>query len=246
MIYSINEDLAVGIMGGMGPYATLALFKYILGNTPADKDWDHLRIIIDNNPKIPSRTRSFLFDEEDPVPAMVQSAAILKNAGADFIVLPCNSAHYFLPRVLMETAVPFLNMIDETSKLVLSRKPSAVGILAGEVTVRAELYEQRLAPHGVAVKQVTEVEQTIVREVIEDVKKNIISARTYDKFQCLIGKLENRGVDAIILGCTELSIAMGEINANCEVVDSLEVLAKAVVNKAKRIEGNESPTDKSR
>ncbi len=110
------RDLTVGILGGMGPYATLAFYQCILDNTPAQKDWEHLRLIIDSNPKIPSRTRAFLFGEADPVPMMARSAKSLQEAGADFVVLPCNSAHYFLPRVREIVDVPFLAQFPKAPK----------------------------------------------------------------------------------------------------------------------------------
>lgn len=234
MTHRQDEDMTVGIIGGMGPYATLAFFQCILDNTPTQKDWDHLHIIIDNNPKIPSRTRAFLFDETDPVPMMIESANRLKEAGADFVVLPCNSAHYFLPRVCEQTDVPFINMVDETSQTILSQNAKTVGLLGGEVTVQGKLYEQRLEEHGVAVLQVTDEEQKMVRNVIEYVKQNCVSDATRGNVQILISSLEERGADTVILGCTELPSAMDGVSAKCTLVDSMDILAKAVVKKAKR------------
>jgi aspartate racemase len=229
-----NEDMTVGIIGGMGPYATLEFFKCILDNTPAQKDWDHLHIIIDNNPKIPSRTRAFLFDEEDPVPMMIRSAISLQEAGADFVVLPCNSAHYFLPRVREKVDAPFIDMVDQTCEAIVSQQAKVVGLIAGEVTVKGKLYEQRLDQHGISVLQVSDAEQILVRSVIEDVKQNIVSDTTRTNVQRLISALENRGADTVILGCTELPMAVQGITTSCNIVDSLDVLAKAVVQRAKR------------
>jgi len=233
VIHREDEDLTVGIIGGMGPYATLAFFQCILDNTPTQKDWDHLHIIIDNNPKIPSRTRAFLFDEADPVPMMIESANRLRKAGADFVVLPCNSAHYFLPRVREQTDVPFIDMMDETSQAILEKNSKAVGLLGGEVTVKGKLYEQRLEKHGIAVLQVTDEEQKMVRNVIEDVKQNCVSDATRENVQTLICRLEELGADTVILGCTELPAAMDGVVSKSRIVDSMEVLAKAVVQKAK-------------
>lgn len=228
-----NRELTVGVIGGMGPYATLAFFQCLLDHTPARKDWDHLHIVIDNNPKIPSRTRAFLFDEEDPVPMMVESANRLRDSGADFVVVPCNSAHYYLARVRERTSIPFIDMIDETCQAILAKGAKAVGLLAAEVTVGGGLYEQRLNPRGVEVHQVTEQQQELVRAVIEDVKQNRVGEETRSTMQILIDSLEARGVDTIVLGCTELPLAMAGVVTRSAIVDSTAVLAEAVVRVAK-------------
>lgn len=229
-----ETDLTVGVIGGMGPYATVALFKSILDNTPARKDWDHLRVLIDNDPKIPSRTRAFLFGEADPVPHIVRSAEGLRASGADFVIMPCNSAHYFLPRVRALTDVPFVDMIEETSRLVVASGCRRAGVIAGEVTAMGGVYEKHLAPAGVAVIHVTDAEQKSVRAVIEDAKLNQVGRDTCARVQDLIDALEARGAEAVILGCTELPLAMEGVTAQSAVVDSLDALAKGAVRRAKR------------
>jgi aspartate racemase len=210
-----TRNLTVGVLGGMGPYATLAFFKCILDNTPAQKDWDHLRVVIDNNPRIPSRTRAFLYGEADPVPMMVKSTNALRDAGADFVVLPCNSAHYFLPRLLKEVDIPFIDMIEQTCSNIVALHVKKVGLLAGEVTVKARLYEQRLEEHGINVLQVPDEEQPLVRSVIEDVKQNVITNVTHMNIQSLVSGLERRGAEAVILGCTELPMAIESVTTDC-------------------------------
>lgn len=227
-----KNDLTVGVMGGMGPYATLSFFQCVLDNTPAQKDWDHLHIIIDNNPKIPSRTRAFLFGEADPVPQMIRSAKLLQEAGADFLVLPCNSAHYFLPKIRDQVSTSFIDMVDHTCDIIRSSKVKTVGVLAGEVTVGGRLYEDILEENDVTVLQVSDKEQLVVREIIEDVKHNAVTDTTRAKLNTLIDSLAERGAQTVILGCTELKTAIEGVTTNCKIVDSLEVLAKAVVQKA--------------
>jgi aspartate racemase len=230
---SMKTELTVGVIGGMGPYATLAFFQSVLDHTPAQKDWEHLHIVIDNNPKIPSRTRAFLYGEADPVPMMVESADRLRAAGADFVVLPCNSAHFFLKRVRQLTTAPFIDMIEATSQAVLAAGCKVVGVLGGEVTVKGELYEAQLIPMGVDVLQVSDQEQELVRNVIEDAKQNIISGRTHAMLQGLIGLLKERGADGVILGCTEFPLVMPGVTSDCTIIDSMDVLASEVVRRAK-------------
>ncbi len=101
-----RQEKIIGILGGMGPAATLALYERIIALTPAQCDQDHLRVIIDSNPKIPDRTAAILGNGESPLPAMAESAKTLERAGADFIVIPCNTAHYWLDELQKEVAIP--------------------------------------------------------------------------------------------------------------------------------------------
>ena len=103
-----------GILGGMGPYAT-SFFKNILDNTKAKKDWDHVRLIIDNNIYIPSRTRHILFKEKSPINDIVKSINNLSKIGCDFVALPCNSVHYYYDKVSLDININWLNMIEIVS-----------------------------------------------------------------------------------------------------------------------------------
>ena len=229
-----SETRTIGVLGGMGPYATLDFLRLILDLTGADKDWDHIRVIVDNNPKIPSRTRAYLFGETDPVPKMSNGIRNLIKAGADFVVVPCNSAHYFLGRVFDDIKVPFVDMVESTAKEVLGRGWTKVGLLAGEVTVGAGLYEKILNPKGVEVIQVNGDEQILVRSVIEDVKKCEITAQTKQVMGKLFGSLTSRGAQSILLGCTELQAVVNGLNPGVPIVDSLEILARESIKEARR------------
>jgi aspartate racemase len=232
-----TAELTVGVIGGMGPYATLAFLQCMLDNTIAQKDWDHVRTITDNNPKIPSRTRAFLYGEADPSPMMAESANALRDAGADFVVLPCNSAHYFLPRVHTLTDVSFINLVEETSRVIAASGAKVVGLLGGEVTVQGGLYEERLNPRGIEVLQVTGDEQKLVRSVIEDAKQNRVVESTFGVMEALIRGLASRGAQTVILGCTEFPLVMHGVNAGCATVDSMEVLARAAIRRATQLPG---------
>src|SRR5450756_3162887 len=114
----------------MGPMATADLFKKIIDNTPATCDNDHFHVCIDSNTNIPDRTAAILFGGKDPVPEMVRSAILLEAMGADLLVMPCNTAHFFYDRVAAMTHVPIINMLEETAREVVRQNISCVGLLA--------------------------------------------------------------------------------------------------------------------
>ena len=231
------HEKTIGILGGMGPYATADLFEKILEQTPAKKDWEHLRVIIDNNPKIPSRTRAILYHEESPVSMMIETARNLQKAGADFLAIPCNSAHVFLPEVLPHVEIPILNMIAQTVDCIAreSREITAVGLLAAKIVVDARLYQDKLEAVSIKTITPTEDQQPTVREVIEDVKLNRNSEGVKSKLAGLIGALRAQGAQAIIAGCTEISIVAKDLAADMPIFDSNEILAKAAVKMARNV-----------
>jgi len=229
------KEKIIGILGGMGPYATIDMFLKIVKLTPAKKDWEHLRIIIDNNPKIPSRTRAILFGEASPVDGMIDTARNLERAGADFIIVPCNSAHYFLDQVQENVNIPIVSIIGETCKEVLRKIPQIrrIGLLAGTVTVNTSLYQKAFLERGVSVITPHERNQEKVVEIIETVKLAAEGTDTLKKAKKLGEQLVDQGSEAIILGCTELSIIMKEEHFNVPVFDSNLILAKSAVNIAR-------------
>ena len=225
----------IGILGGMGPEATVDLFYKIIKFTPAEKDQDHLRIIIDNNPKIPDRTAAILGKGEDPLPALRESARNLEKAGANFIIIPCNTAHYFLPSIQESVKISVLNMIEETAKETLKKIPSIqkVGLLASVGVYETKIYHQHFKKFNIEVISPEEKDKEKVMKVIyavkagnlsEEVKKNIIS---------IAQKLIDKGTEAIIAGCTEIPLILKEGDVSAPIIDPTQVLAKAAVQKAK-------------
>ena len=157
----------IGILGGMGPMATADLFKKIVANTRAGSDREHIRIYIDNNAQIPDRTAAILDGGEDPVPAMLDSLRKLEACGADCIIVPCNTAHYFVPRLQEMTDVPFVNMIEETAKTCATALPGKVaGLIATKGTLKTGLYNAAL--------EAAEVKYLIPNEECQDALMRVI------------------------------------------------------------------------
>jgi len=130
----------VGIMGGMGPLATVDMLHKIIEHTPAHNDQEHLHIIVDDFPQIPDRTEAILGQGMDPKPFMLQSAKLLEEAGAELIVMACNTAHYFWGDIANSIQSPMLNIQVETARFVRESHLEKVGLLATDGTLKTKLY----------------------------------------------------------------------------------------------------------
>ncbi|MCS7233178.1 MAG: amino acid racemase [Synergistetes bacterium] len=228
-----NRSKIVGILGGMGPEATADLFLKIIRLTPALKDQDHIRVIIDSNPKIPDRTAYILGKGEDPFPALLETALNLKRAGVDFIIMPCNTAHYFLKRLEKETGLPFISIIDAALEELKERvsPPARVGILATDGTIRAGIYHESLKKEGFTPVVPSDERQKLVMKCIyEGVKAGRI-AEAREWIKAPLGELQALGVKAIILGCTELPVLFDRTcHKEVLMIDATLALAKKVVS----------------
>jgi aspartate racemase len=225
----------IGILGGMGPEATIDLFYKIIKFTPAEKDQGHLRIIIDNNPKIPDRTAAILGKGEDPLPALQETAKNLEKAGADFIIIPCNTAHYFLPLIQESVKIPILNMIEEaakeTQKKILSIKK--VGLLASIGIYKTEIYHQYFKKYNIEVIYPEEENGEEVMKVIYAVKAGNLSEGIKGNIVKIAQKLIDKGAEVIIAGCTEIPLILKEGDVSVPTIDPTQVLAEVAVQKAR-------------
>ncbi len=225
----------IGILGGMGPEATIDLFYKIIKFTPAEKDQDHLRIIIDNNPKIPDRTASILGKGEDPLPALRESARNLEKAGADFIVIPCNTAHYFLSSIQKSVKIPILNMIEKAASETQQRIPQIkkVGLLASIGTYKTEIYPQQFKKFNIEVIYPDEKDKEEAMKAIYAVKAGDLSDEVKGNILKIVQKLIDKGAEAIIAGCTEIPLILKEGDVSVPLIDPTQILAKVAIQKAR-------------
>ena len=225
----------IGILGGMGPEATIDLFYKIIKSTPAEKDQEHLRVIIDNNPKIPDRTTAILGKGEDPLPALQETARNLEKAGADFIIIPCNTAHYYISQIQESVNIPILNMIEETAKETQQRTPQIkkIGLLASMGTYKMEIYHQHFKKFNIEVISPEEKDKEEVMKVIYAVKAGDLSEKVKKNIIQIAQKLIDKGAEAIIAGCTEIPLILKEGDVPVPLIDPTQVLAKMAIKKAK-------------
>lgn len=219
----------LGIIGGVGPLATMLLGEMIVKRTKANTDQQHVNMVITNNTSIPDRT-TYILDRSkaNPVPVMIADAAKLKSIGAEVLAVPCNTAHSFYPEIQQGADMQVLHMINETAKRAAQIGAKKVGILATTGTLTTSVYQ--LACQNAGVQPIVPDEETqemIMSIIYDDVK----AGRPVDflKWQQIINKLEGLGCDRIILGCTELSIVKKELNLDDTYIDSLMVLAESAI-----------------
>ena len=209
--------------------ATADLFTKIVKMTQADCDNDHLRIYIDDNAQIPDRTAAILSGGADPVPAMAESAQKLASIGAELLIMPCNTAHYFLPRLREQCPVPFLNMIEITAahcRRTYGRVP--VGLLATRGTIQSGLYKRALEALDLPCVEPEEQERDLLMAQIYAVK----SGRTdldRDAVLQMLAAMKSRGARYFILGCTELPILAQMLGLEETFVDPTALLAKKAI-----------------
>ncbi|KDR95790.1 aspartate racemase [Peptoclostridium litorale DSM 5388] len=219
----------LGILGGMGPLATVDLFKKVVMMTNATCDQEHIHQIIDNNSQIPDRTLHILGQGEDPTPHLVESAKRLESMGAEFIIMPCNTAHYFYDRIVGNIRIPFLNMVESTAQFILDElgDGSKVGLLATDGTCQSGVYDKCFASSGVNLLKPDKSSQRLVMDFIYGIKegKDISARMIYNAME----GLKEQGVEVFILGCTELSYAMDEYGLEGNFVDPLSIVAKKAV-----------------
>jgi len=222
-------ERTVGILGGMGPEATVELFRRIIALTTAKRDQDHLHVLIDSNPKIPDRTAAILAQGESPLPLLIAVAKNLERAGADFIIIPCNTAHYWLHELREVVSIPIIDMIGETAARVATNIPAlrTIGLLATTGTLRSNLYQRAFARSGVDLLVPSEEEDAAIMRAIHGIKAGDHTVR-----EAVIGVahgLVARGAEGIIPGCTELSLVVSQDSLSVPVFDPLSILAERAV-----------------
>jgi aspartate racemase len=232
-------EKVIGILGGMGPEATLTFFERIIAHTPAARDQEHLRVIIDSNPQVPDRTAAILLGGESPVPLMVAGVEALQRAGADFVVIPCVSAHFFLEELRHRVSLPVVSMFDVTAEHIRREHPriKAVGLLGTTGTIAGGHFQARLAQDRIETVAPGPDDQGRVMAAIYDIK-DFRAARSRSEIgtdlRAVAGRLAAAGAQGIVLGCTEIPLVLKTGDLGVPVFDTLTLLARAAIVAAGR------------
>lgn len=223
--------MILGIMGGMGPAATCDIYRKIIELTPAIKDQEHLHVIIDSNSQIPDRTQYICGIGEDPRIEMTRSAIKLEMMGANYIIIPCHTAHYFYDDVVRYSKVKVLNMIHETATFLKIVKPNEQRflLLATEGTHKCGIYKKVFQEFGLSIVEPDKSDIQTVMSWIYSIKAGKIDVNPTD-FQVLVNKYMLNKKIPIILGCTELPLLAEKIGVRSECIDPVSILAKRCVD----------------
>ena len=229
-------DKVVGVIGGMGPEATVDLMMRVNRATPAEDDIDHIRMVVDNNPKVPSRIKAIIEGTgESPAPCMAEMARKLADSGADFLVIPCNTAHYYYDEVRRAVDIPVMNMIDVTIETVLNENASirTVGLLASKAVLMTGLYTKPFKGKGIDVIYPSPELQDLLMASVRKIKTGKYDIGDREVLQSAAEELVRKRSEALIVGCTELSIICDGLDAGVKVYDASQVLAESIVRMAK-------------
>jgi aspartate racemase len=240
-----ERPFKVGVVGGVGPAATVDFMSKLVRNTPASRDQDHIRIMVEQNPQIPDRTQALLAGGEDPTLALYAACKTLEAGGADIIAIPCNTAHAFVEEIQPSLSIPIVNMLTCTADHLRKAFPTLrdVGVLATSGTLASGVYRTALEARGFAQIGPRPDGQARLMNAIygpRGAKAGFTRGECVDDLAAAVDDLVSQGARVIVLGCTELPLLLRDTallhrhGAALHWIDPGDVLAKRCVAYALR------------
>lgn len=230
-----RKEPVVGILGGMGPEATVELMRRIVARTPAQRDQDHIRCIVDQNGGVPNRVTSIRGTGAPAGPVLADMARRLAAWGADMLCMPCNTAHHYMDDIKAAAPLPFVDMLECTAARVRERFPEAktAAVLCTVGTRETGLYENRLTRHGIDAVYPPPMQQEMLTTVIAAVKAGDTGPKVREDFLRVIRHMHENGAPVCIAACTELSVICPDSQQAPNVVDALDALVDALITNVK-------------
>ena len=227
-----GAERTLGVLGGMGPAATLDFLAKLQRATPAVVDQDHLRVLVDLNPKVPDRNAALAGTGRSPGPVLAAMAAGLERAGADGLVMVCNSAHAFtgdIRAALIRT--PLIGIIEQTVTAVRREHPQVrrVGLLAAAACLDARLYQDAFEAAGVAVTAPEGELRARFMALLYRIKAAELGSAARADMAAIAQTLIDQGAELIVSGCTEVPLVLGSADLQAPLVDSTDVLVAAAL-----------------
>jgi len=215
----------------MGPQATQVFYQRILDRTDAARDQEHLPTLIWSDTTMPDRTEAILSGNGEPCyDRLREDAALLARCGCTLLAIPCNTSHFFVPRLQEAVSVPVVNMIRESVEVMARNRRRRVGILATDGTIQAELYQKELAAHGLEpVVPARDMQDMVMQIIYDEIKRGETGSR--EKFTLIDRALRDMGCDGAILACTELSVYRAYHSLPDFYLDAMEVLAEVCITR---------------
>lgn len=219
----MSDSLTLGVLGGMGPAATLDLLAKIQAYTPAKSDQDHIRVIADINPKVPDRNTPGTLAG----PVLAEMAGALRGAGADVLAIACNTAHAHADLIQRASGLPLIDMIETGATAARESGAMRVGVLGTKGALR--LYREYLAAQAMGLVVLDAERQEAFMDLLYRIKAGETGPAERREMKALADALVAEGAETIIAGCTEVPLVMGQEDSRVELVDPGELLARRCV-----------------
>ena len=238
---AVPRPFKIGVVGGVGPAATVDFLDKLVRNTPAGADQEHFKVVVEMNPQIPDRTAHLIGEGVDPTLSLYAACKRLEDDGASLITIPCNTAHAFVGRIQPALSIPIVNMLQETVAFVRQHYPQyrRIGLLATRGTIRSRVYHAIVEAAGLELLVPDEAEQARVMNAIygeKGVKAGFTEGECRDDLLQALAHLVGRGAEVVLLGCTELPLLLAQDeafvvgDARVVLLDPTEILARRCVS----------------
>lgn len=218
-----------GIMGGMGPEATVDFMARVLAATDAATDQEHIHMLVDHNPRVPDRHASISGSGPDAAPEVAAMAQRLERAGADFLVMVCNTAHAYTREIRAAVNIPFISIVDVVMDAVRSHPGDCIGVMAADGCLQAGLYQQALLSAGREPLLWNSGEQARFMGLLYRIKAGERSPEVRSGLQALAASLEFNGADLLLAACTEIPLLLGPADTGVTLLSSTDLLVARTV-----------------
>lgn len=224
-----KRSLTIGVLGGMGPEATVDFMARVIAATPASRDQDHIRMLVDHNPGIPDRHAAIAGNGVDIGPELAAMAQGLEAAGADFLVMVCNTAHAYTEIIRAAIGIPFVSIVDVVMAAVAEHSAHTVGLMAADGCLQAGLYQQALMATGREPLLWSQAEQQKFMSLLWQIKAGERGPELRSKLRTLAASLEFAGAELLLAGCTEIPLILQQGDTGVSMLSSTDLLVRHAV-----------------
>jgi aspartate racemase len=226
----------LGVLGGMGPAASAEFVTRLIEQTPASCDQEHIPFVLWNNPQVPDRSTSLRNEDDRPLPFLLQGVQVLKAVGCDLVVIPCNTAHFWYDDMI-KLKVPIVHIVDSVADALRDAGVASgtIGVMGTQATVELGLYQYKLNKGGWdCIVPSKEEMDTLVQPAIDMIKGGK-TTESQPIIMKVVHSLIERGARAVVLGCTELPLAITIPNENgIPIINSIDSLVKSAIKNFSR------------
>ena len=228
------NDKVIGIIGGMGPEATLNFYGKLLSMTKAKNDQEHFHVIIDSNSKIPDRTKAILCGGEDPLPYLIESVKNLEKMNVDVACVTCITSHYFFEEFQKEASYPIINALEELDLFIKREYPSItrVGVMCTSGTKSSELYNKYLKDFDLIYPDELSQENEVMESIYgkDGIKSGNKKGIPLELLKRAGNKLIDEGAQILIAGCTEIGLLLPDFNFAIPIIDPMDVVVLKLIS----------------